>query len=511
MTLRLKLLVLVAALIFFAATGVTTVALWREVSQAQELLACRGAAVAASVANTAPPWMGPGGALPGAREALTPTLKRALSSPGLVRAWIVDREGRVAACADATGLGCPEGAPSEFRPSGGALEAIALLARRGTLEASAPIVQSGGLTGAVRVSYRADEAVEEAQHLAQRAAIVAAIWIFLGLSFGRLLLQRITRPLTRLIEAAERLPAGGDIHVDVEADQELGELVASFNTMAARLRESRQQMQDLIAGLNQRVAVATEEGLRAERLATLGGIAAGLAHELGNSLNVIAGFNAVVLRELAPEDPHRPDLEAVKRESGRAAALLQRFLFFARARSARTLVQSIEPVLREAVEVVGPAAASARVLTSVLIERDLPAVRVDAEVLRQAFVNLCVNAVQAMAARRAATGDTTWSTKGGTLAVRALAKGGGVALEFEDDGPGIPPEVRDRIFEPFFTTKDSGTGLGLAIVRHAVEANGGRIEVESAPGQGALFRILLPPAGPEPSPAAAPTETGAPS
>ena len=243
-TLRLKLLILVAAVIFFAATGVTTVALWREVSQAQELLACQGAAVAASVANTAPRWMGPAGALPGAREALTPTLKRALSSPGLVRAWIVDREGRVAACADATGLGCPEGAPSEFRPAGGAVEAIALLARRGTLEASAPIVQSGGLTGAVRVSYRADEAVEEAQHLAQRAAMVAAIWIFLGLSFGRLLLQRITRPLTRLIEAAERLPAGGDIHVDVEADQELGELVASFNTMAARLRESRQQMQD---------------------------------------------------------------------------------------------------------------------------------------------------------------------------------------------------------------------------------------------------------------------------
>jgi signal transduction histidine kinase len=493
-TLRLKLLILVAAVIFFAATGVTTVALWREVGQAQELLACQGAAVASSVANAAPAWMGPAGALPGAREALTPTLKRALASPGLVRAWVVDREGHVAACADATGLGCPEGAPSGFRPSGGAIEAIALLARRGTLEASAPIVQSGGLTGAVRVSYRADEAVEEAQHLAQRAAIVAAIWIFLGLSFGRLLLLRITRPLTRLIEAAERLPAGGDIHVDVEADQELGELVASFNTMAARLRESRQQMQELIGNLNQRVKVATEEGLRAERLATLGGIAAGLAHEMGNSLNVISGFNAVVLRELGPEDPHRPDLEAVKRESSRAAALLQRFLFFARARSARTEVQSIEHVLREAVEVVGPAATGARVQTSLSIEADLPEVRVDAEVLRQAFVNLCVNAVQAMAAQG----------KGGKLSVRALARDGGVALEFQDDGPGIAPEVKGRIFEPFFTTKDTGTGLGLAIVRQAAEANGGRIEVESAPGQGALFRVLLPPAGPEPAPAAAP-------
>jgi signal transduction histidine kinase len=122
-------------------------------------------------------------------------------------------------------------------------------------------------------------------------------------------------------------------------------------------------------------------------------------------------------------------------------------------------------------------------------------VRVDAEVLRQAFVNLCVNAVQAMAA----------NGKGGKLAVRAVRRGEGVALEFQDDGPGIAPEVRDRIFEPFFTTKDTGTGLGLAIVRQAAEANGGSIEVESAPGQGALFRIVLPAAGPEP----VPTETGA--
>jgi signal transduction histidine kinase len=262
-------------------------------------------------------------------------------------------------------------------------------------------------------------------------------------------------------------------------------------------------MQDLIGDLNRRVALATEEGLRAERLATLGGIAAGLAHEMGNSLNVISGFNAVVLRELPPGAPHRPDLEAVKRESGRAAALLQRFLFFARARSARTLVQSIEPALREAVEVVGPAATGARVATSLSIEPGLPEVRVDAEVLRQAFVNLCVNAVQAMEAQG----------RGGTLAVRALERDGGVALEFQDDGPGMAAEIRERIFEPFFTTKDTGTGLGLAIVRQAAEANGGKVEVVSAPGRGALFRILLPPAGPGPAaalaPASAPPGTGA--
>jgi signal transduction histidine kinase len=482
MTLRVKLLVLVAALIFFSTTGVTTVALWREVSQAQELLAYQGAAIAASIAVGAPKWLGEE-PQPGAEEALTPMLRRALTTAPLERAWIVDRTGRVVACVDKTGLGCPAGAPSLFRPAGGPVEAIALLARRGMLEANAPIVQEGALAGAVRVSYKAEAVVAEARDLAQTTAIVALVWVFLGLSFGRLLLLRITRPLSEVVKAAEKLPEGGEIHVDVEADQELGELVSSFNTMALRLRESRAQMQELIQTLEDRIRRATEEGLRAQRLATLGGIAAGLAHEMGNSLNVIAGFNAVVLREQPEGSAHKTDLEAVKREVSRANALLQRFLFFARARSAKTLVQPIEPMLREAVEVVGPAATGARVQTSLTIEPGVPEVKVDAEVLRQAFVNLCVNAVQAMAPGK----------KGGKLDVRLFPSEGGLAVEFKDDGPGIEKESLEKIFEPFFTTKDTGTGLGLAIVRQAAEANGGKIEVESAPGKGALFRLRLPP------------------
>jgi len=136
--------------------------------------------------------------------------------------------------------------------------------------------------------------------------------------------------------------------------------------------------------------------------------------------------------------------------------------------------------LREAVDVIGPAAAESNVTTEVAVEPSLPAVRVDAELLRQAFVNLCVNAVQAM------------NPRGGQLTVRALKRGEGVAVEFEDTGPGVDPGVRDRIFEPFFTTKSDGTGLGLAIVRQAAEAHGGSVEVGEGSGHGALFRILLP-------------------
>ena len=479
MTLRFKLLVLVAGVALLSATGVTTVALWREVGQLQEHLSCEGTAVASSIASAAPRWLGPDGPLPGASEALAPALQRALVTTPLLRAWVVDRAGRVAACADRTGRGCPPGAPSEFRTAEAPLDIIYQLVNKVPLEATAPIVRDGELAGAVRVSYLADSIVAEARRLAAGAAAVAGAWIGLGMLFGLVLVRHITKPLTEVVRAADALSAGDRIEVKVKTDPELRDLVAAFNRMSARVRESQDEMEKLIASLNQRVALATEEGLRAERLATLGAIAAGFAHEMGNSLNVIAGFTSVVLREVPEGDIHRTDLETVRRESARAAALLERFLFFARARSAHTEQQRVEPIVRESVEVIGPAAATAHVTTEVSVEPGLPLVRLDAELLRQAFVNLCVNAVQAMEG-------------GGRLSVRAVKQNGGVAVEFQDTGKGVDASVRDRIFEPFFTTKPNGTGLGLAIVRQAAEANGGSVELESEPGRGALFRVRLP-------------------
>ena len=271
--------------------------------------------------------------------------------------------------------------------------------------------------------------------------------------------------------------------MQIPADRELSELVAAFNRMAGRLRERREEMEELIASLNVRIARALEEGMRSERLVTVGGIAAGFAHEMGNSLHVIAGFAAVVLRELPADHPNRTDVEALRARlrapppcstgssssPGRAPPGGPR--------------QPVDAVLREAVEVIGPAAIEARVTSDLTIEPGLPELDVDAELLRQAFVNLCVNAVQAMRG-------------GGHLTVRALRHGADIAFEFQDTGPGVTPGTREHIFEPFFTTKENGTGLGLAIVRHAAEAHGGKVEVESSPS-GALFRIVIPAAARE--------------
>ena len=481
MTLRIKLFVLVAGVIILATSGVTAVALWREVIRGQELLAREGSAIASSAAAAAARWVEPPTLAPGGKEALDGIVGRLLTAGPFDRVWVVSRDGALVACAARTGHRCPERTPpSIFHRSAGPLEALDRLIHPEGIVASAPVMREGELVGAIHLDYSHEEILGNARNLAWGAALVAAFWIALGLSLASVLLRNIARPLEQVVETSERLAEETGIQLPVPQDRELAELVNAINTMSRRLSERREENQRLIASLEQRVEDKTRQVLRADRLATLGGIAAGFAHELGNSLNVIRGYNAVALRELPPDHPNRPDLEAVKREVSRAAGLMERFLVFARARQQNPHVQSVEPVLREAVEVVGPAAAQARVDTAVAVEGDLPMVLADPVLLRQAFLNLCVNAVQAM------------QPEGGRLEVSARREGGDLLVEFRDTGPGMDEETQRRVFEPFYTTKASGTGLGLAIVRQAAEAHGGSVSVESRPGQGATFRIRIP-------------------
>jgi signal transduction histidine kinase len=360
--------------------------------------------------------------------------------------------------------------------------------------ASAPFVRGSRVVGAVRVEFTHHEVIGAARDLAWGAAAVAAFWILLGHVLAAIFIRRVTQPLVHLVEAAETLAAEQGVRLEVPSDPEMAELVRAFNHMSDRLEERRAENQRLISELEARVAQKTRELLRADRLATLGGIAAGFAHEIGNSLNVIRGYSSLIMREMPPESPSREDCDAVKREVTRAAGLIERFLVFARARTVHPHAQPLEPILRDAVEVTGPLAAQAGVSRQVEIDPDLPPVVADAELLRQAFLNLCVNAIQAM-------------SSGGSLTVRARREDSSLVAEFRDTGPGMDRETAGRVFEPFFTTKANGTGLGLAIVRQAAEAHGGSVEVESEPGQGATFRVRLP-VSPTATAAAAPAAQG---
>jgi signal transduction histidine kinase len=492
-TLRLKLFVLIAGVIIFAMSGVTAVALWREVQRGQELLRREGAALAATAAAEASRWVRADRLEPGGQEALAVVLEGLTRSGQLDRAWVVDRGGKVLACRSLTTEPCPDGAPpSEFGAVDLPVDALLRLVRPEGIVASAPVLRDGVVVGAVSVDFTHDEVVGNARNLAWGASLVAFIWIVIGHLLTALFIRQVTRPLVRLSEAAESLAEERGVRLEPPEDKELADLVRAFNHMSARLEERRTENQRLISELEARVAQKTREVLRADRLATLGGIAAGFAHEIGNSLHVIRGFSSAATRELTGDSAVKGDVEAIRREVGRAASLIERFLVFARARTVHPHAQPIDPIVRDAAEVVGPAAAQAKVERTVEIEDGLPLVEADAELLRQAFLNLCVNAIQAMQEQG-----------GGRLSVRARREGESVVVEVKDSGPGMSDETRSHVFEPFFTTKAAGTGLGLAIVRQAAEAHGGAVEVESQPGAGATFRIRLPAAAADEPPAAA--------
>jgi signal transduction histidine kinase len=226
------------------------------------------------------------------------------------------------------------------------------------------------------------------------------------------------------------------------------------------------------------LARAQRQLIERERLAALGELSAVVAHEVRNPLGVIFNSLGSLRRLLRPEGDAKMLLDIVGEEADRLNRIVGDLLDFARPSTPQLRPEPLSQVLDEAV-----AAAMAQNAAGVEVRKELdpglPLVPVDARLIRQAILNVAVNAVQAM-------------PRGGRLTVRLRAEEERALLELDDTGPGIPEEVRGRIFEPFFTTKASGTGLGLAVVKRIVDGHGGEISVRSAPGGGASFRLALP-------------------
>jgi hypothetical protein len=248
-----------------------------------------------------------------------------------------------------------------------------------------------------------------------------------------------------------------------------------------RLRAARDEIE---AYHQQRLA-------RAERLASLGELAASVAHEIKNPLAGIAGAVRILAEDMPASDPRKEIMGEILAQIRRLDGTVRDLLTFARPAQAEIgpcfLHQVLDRVLLVLAE--DPAAANVRVVRE--YHSDLPPVSADGKLLEQVFFNLLLNAVQAMGGQgtitlRTALGEpSTTRTDGAPL-------GPHVEIRVMDTGPGIPAHLLREIFTPFFTTKPRGIGLGLAITRRIVEEHGGRISGGNLPGQGAMFRICLP-------------------
>jgi PAS domain S-box-containing protein len=225
------------------------------------------------------------------------------------------------------------------------------------------------------------------------------------------------------------------------------------------------------------------EAAQKERLASMGQMMAGVAHELNNPLTAILGVSDL-LRERAGDDSTRRHVEIVLKQARRAAAIIQNLLAFSRPATAGRAKVRVDEVVRQALQSQQASLTQKNISVDFQSPVDLPVVQGDPKLLEQVFSNLLINAEQAIASVR----------DRGTIRISLASLGGKVSVTFLDDGPGIDSENMRKIFDPFFTTKrpGGGTGLGLTICLALVKEHGGSIEVQSMPGCGASFQVLLP-------------------
>ena len=327
--------------------------------------------------------------------------------------------------------------------------------------------------------------------------LVAAAAALLGVFVHRL----VYVPVRDLESGAKRLSEGNlEQPIPVRSADEFGRLAESFNAMTAALRNSREELREWGRTLEQKVAERTEalrlaqsEAARGEKLASVGLLAAGIAHELNNPLTGVLTF-ASLLRKKAPDGtPDAEDLDVVIRETKRCAAIIRRLLDFAREKAPEKNYADLNQLVTETARIVEKPANLQHIEIRLELDPALPAAWVDADLIRQVVMNMLVNAQQAIDGKGSITVRTRRAPQ-----PRSPAPGASpvpmVEIAIVDTGCGIPEADLKRIFDPFFTTKGvgKGTGLGLSVSHGIIEAHGGTIEVASKVGEGTTFRVYLP-------------------
>jgi two-component system NtrC family sensor kinase len=306
-------------------------------------------------------------------------------------------------------------------------------------------------------------------------------------------------PLRDLESGAQRLAAGDlDHSIPVRSDDEFGRLAASFNTMTDALRTSRAELQEWGHTLEQKVDSRTQElrraqaeTMRGEKLASVGLLASGVAHELNNPLTGILTFSHLLRRKMPDNSEDAEDMDLVIRETKRCAAIIKRLLDFAREKHPEKKFTDLNQVIEDTVRIVERPAHLRDIEIAVNLDRTLPPVWIDADQIKQVVMNMLVNAQHAVEEKGTITISTRRASDPRTAASGQKPM---VTISIVDTGCGIPENNLKRIFDPFFTSKDvgKGTGLGLSVSHGIVEAHGGFIDVQSKAGEGSTFRVFLP-------------------
>ena len=276
----------------------------------------------------------------------------------------------------------------------------------------------------------------------------------------------ITRPITHMMSVIKRVKRGNlDERMTVSGEDELSEMGSAFNRMTDIIQRNK----------------AIESNLAQQgKMASLGVLSSGVAHEINNPLGVILGYAGYLEGKMGEDDPNYQYIHEIKRESKRCKKIVQDLLSYARTPRPTLEPTDINDLLQQIVDFAANHTDMRGIKISTIFAADLPPVELDGDQMRQVAINLILNAGGAM-------------PNGGTLTVSTeMADATHIRITFSDSGCGIPPESLEKIFEPFYTTKARGTGLGLAITRQIIEQHHGEIRIDSVVGTGTRVTVTLP-------------------
>ncbi|MCM2314239.1 MAG: ATP-binding protein [Thermoanaerobaculia bacterium] len=340
---------------------------------------------------------------------------------------------------------------------------------------------------------------EEMRAIRFRTALLTAVEIALFWAFVVFFTRRfVEKPIRKLIAGTRAISEMQlDQPVVLESSEELDALAHSFDAMRVRLKtameenaEFTQQLESKVEERTRQLKVAQHKLLQTDRLASLGQLAASVAHEINNPVSGVLNLSMLMQRLLKDDGippgriaDFRRYLGQVASETARVGRIVSDLLSFSRRSKPQSTQADLNALIRTTVSLVNHKLQLANVTVELDLAETLPPVCCDASQIQQVVMNLVLNGAEAIHG-------------GGAVFVhtRASDDGKGIILDVRDTGTGIPPEMVDKIFDPFFTTKEEGkgVGLGLAVVYGIVEAHGGDIEVESVPGRGTTFHVTLP-------------------
>lgn len=320
--------------------------------------------------------------------------------------------------------------------------------------------------------------------------------VMISFSLCIILYHFVSKPVSLLDEGMHRIAKGElDYKIEIKSKDEMGLLADTFNSMASDLKKYKENMENWTKALEEEVRKKTSEIMKAqdqlinaEKLASLGRMAAGVAHELNSPLTGIVTFSHLMLKRTPPENKlDIEDLEVIIEQANRCSKIIKSLLGFSRKTSSDKIHININDLTDSTVAMLRNQAKFHNIRFNISFDNTIPPVAVDPNQLQQVFINLLINAADAMNER----GQITVITR--TIAEMANDKKY-IEIEFTDSGPGIPEDHIGKIFEPFFTTKPvgKGTGLGLSVSYGIIKKHGGNIFVRSDSGKGASFFVRLP-------------------